>query len=102
MAPTVRNLFESRTESYFDTTITSVGVMLSFSELLVKYGLFQYFESWFNDSTFPAYTDWKRIVRDKIQALRETHGTSLQLSSRHACSSVLFRKYVYPIILVHS
>ena len=42
MAPTVRNLFKSRTESYFDTTITSVGVML------VKYDLFQYFESWFN------------------------------------------------------
>ena len=27
MTPTVRNLFESRTESYFDTTITSFGVM---------------------------------------------------------------------------
>ena len=26
----------------------------------------------------------------------------LQLSSRHACCSVLFRKYVYPTILVHS
>ena len=67
MAPTLRNLFESRTESYFDTTITSVSVMLSISEVLVKYDLFQYFESWFNDSTFPTYTDGKRIVRDKIQ-----------------------------------
>ena len=66
---TVRKLFEStsRTESYFDMTITSVGVMLSISEVLVRYDLFQYFESWFNDSTFPAYTGWKRIVRDKIQ-----------------------------------
>ena len=44
IAPTVRNLFESRTESYFDTTITSVGVMLSISEVLVRYDLFQYFE----------------------------------------------------------
>ena len=67
VAPTVRNLFESRTESYFDTTITSVSVMLSISEVLVKYNLSQYFEPWFNDSTFPTYTDWKRIVRDKIQ-----------------------------------
>ena len=41
--------------------------MLSISEVLVRYDLFQYFESWFNDSTFPTYTDWKRIVRDKIQ-----------------------------------
>ena len=67
MAPTVRKLFESRTESYFDTTITSVGVMFSISEVLVRYDLFQYFESWFNDPTLPTYTDWKRIVRDKIQ-----------------------------------
>ena len=41
--------------------------MLSISEVLVKYDLFQYFESWFNDSTFPTYTNWKRIVRYKIQ-----------------------------------
>ena len=67
MAPTVRKLFESRTESYFDSTITSVGVMLSISEVLMRYDLFQYFESWFNDSTFPTYTDRKRIVRNKIQ-----------------------------------
>ena len=40
MAPTVRKLFESRTESYFDTTITSVGVMLSISEVLMRYDLF--------------------------------------------------------------
>ena len=67
MAPTVRNLFKSRTESYFDTTIASVGVMLSISDVLLKYDMFQYFESWFNDSTFPTYTDWKIIVRYKIQ-----------------------------------
>ena len=48
-------------------TITSVGAMLSISDVLVKYDLFQYFESWFNDPTFPTYTDWKRIVRYKIQ-----------------------------------
>ena len=41
--------------------------MLSISDVLVKYDLFQHFESWFNDSTFPTYTDWKRIVRYKIQ-----------------------------------
>ena len=32
-------------ESYFAMNITSIGVMLSLSEVLVKYGLFQYFES---------------------------------------------------------
>ena len=47
--------------------ITSVGVMLSISKVLVKHDLFQYFESWHNNSTFPIYTNWKRIVRDNIQ-----------------------------------
>ena len=41
--------------------------MLTVSDVLVKYDLFQYFESWFNDSTFPTYTDWKKIVRYEIQ-----------------------------------
>ena len=62
IALTVRNLFDSEAESYFDTNTTSVSVMLSISELLVKYDLFQYFESWFNNSTPPTYADWKRIV----------------------------------------
>ena len=69
MAPTVRNLFESRTESYFDTAITSVSVMLSISEVLVKYHQFQCVESWSNDRTFPTYTNWEGIVRDKISSL---------------------------------
>ena len=37
MAPTVRNLFQCRVESYFDTNVTSAGVLLSISEVLVKY-----------------------------------------------------------------
>ena len=43
MAPAVRNLSESRTESYFYANVTSVGVILSISEILVKYNLFHYF-----------------------------------------------------------
>ena len=53
MAPTVRNLFESKTESNFEANITSVGVVLSISEVLVKYDLLQYFESWFNNPIKP-------------------------------------------------
>ena len=67
MAPTVRNLFQCRVESYFDTNVTSAGVLLSTSEALVKHDLFHHFESWYNSSTFPYYENWKRIVRDKIR-----------------------------------
>ena len=67
MAPTVRNLFQCRAESYFDTNVTSAGVLFSISEALVKYDLFPHFQSWYNSSTFPSYKNWKRIVRGRIQ-----------------------------------
>ena len=67
MALTVRNLFRCRTESYFDASVTSVRVLLSISEALVKHDLFRHFESWCNSSTFPTYVNCKRIVRDRIQ-----------------------------------
>ena len=102
MAPTVRKLFESRTESYFDTTIRSVCVMVSISEVLVRYDLFPYCESWFNDSTFPTYIDWKRIVRDKIQVF-EGDAWSQFCNSHpdvHVAQSCF--ENVHPTILVHS
>ena len=68
MTPAARNLFESGTERYFDANVTFLGVMLSTSEVLVKYKLFDYFESWYNNSTFPCYQNWKKIVRCKILA----------------------------------
>ena len=43
--PAVRNLSESRIKSCFNANVISVGVMLSISEVLVKYNLFHYFES---------------------------------------------------------
>ena len=56
VAPAIRNPFESRTESYFDANVISVGVMVSISEVLVKYNLFHYFESQYNNnSMFPSY-----------------------------------------------
>ena len=36
MAPTVRNLFQCRADRYFDTNMTSAGVLLSIREALVK------------------------------------------------------------------
>ena len=70
-APVVRSLFESRTQSYFDTNIASKGVLPSICEILHKYDLFSYFESWFSDSTFPTYLTWKTIVMRKINELEE-------------------------------
>ena len=59
MALVVRNLFQIRSQSYFDANIVSLGVLASICEALHKYGLFIYFDSYFSDSVFPTYSQWK-------------------------------------------
>ena len=66
MSPAVKSLFDSRTKSFFNSDITSLGVLPSVAEVLHKYELFDYFENWHDSSAFPTYTIWKKIVRDKI------------------------------------
>ena len=87
MAPTVRNLFQCRAESYFDTSLTSAGVLLSISEAVVKYDLLQHFESWYNSSTFPSYENWKIIVRDRIRVFE--NDAWLQLCDNHPDTHVI-------------
>ena len=42
MAQSVRSLFMSRAESYFDTSVTSMGVLPSITEALNKYDLYHF------------------------------------------------------------
>ena len=67
MAQSVRSLFMSRAESYFDASVTSMGVLPSIIEALNKYDLYNFFISWFHDSTFPTYSNWKCIVKTKVR-----------------------------------
>ena len=67
MAPVARILFDTRAESFFDTSIDSLGVPPSICEALKKYGHFSYFDQWFIDSSFPTYFKWKTIVYCKIR-----------------------------------
>ena len=67
MEQSVTSLFMSRAESYFDASVTSVGVLPSITEALNKYDLFHFFVSWFRDSTFPTYSNWKWIVKTKVR-----------------------------------
>ena len=57
MATVVKNLFRSRAESYFDSNISSTGVLPNSREDLRKYGLFDYFKLWFETSA--VYSWWK-------------------------------------------
>ena len=68
----VRNLFMSGAESYFDASVTSMGALPSITEALNKYDLFHFFVSWFHDSTFPTYSNWKWIVKTKVRNFEDS------------------------------
>ena len=63
----VKSLFQSRAASYFDPNIKSVGVLPSICDTLCKYNLFTYFETWFHNSIFPCYEEWKSIVYHEVR-----------------------------------
>ena len=56
----------SRTKIFFDSDISTPGVLPSIAELLKKFDLFYYLETWYNSSIFPTYPNWKNFVRDNI------------------------------------
>ena len=62
MTPLIKNLFDSGTKTFFDSDISSLGVLPSIAESLEKFDLFYYFETWYNNSIFPTYPNWKDIV----------------------------------------
>ena len=66
MSRAVKSLFDSRTESFFYSNITSWRALPSIAEALHKYEQFHFFENWHNSSTFPIYSSWEKIVHDKI------------------------------------
>ena len=91
MAPTIRNLFQCRGESYFDTNVTSAGVLLSISEALVKYDLSHHFESWYNSSTFPSLKIGKELSKIGFKSLKIGKELSKigfkSLKMMHGCNS---------------
>ena len=80
MSPAVKSLFDSRSKSFFDSYITSLGVLPSIAEALRKYKLFDYFENWHDSSTFLTYIKWEKLCRIRSLILRVMHGiTSVNL-----------------------
>ena len=67
MVQSVRGLFMSRAESYFDASVASMRVLPSIIEALNMYDLYHFFVSSFHDSTFPTYSNWKCIVKTKVR-----------------------------------
>ena len=69
MVPSLKNLLRSRIESLFYKDVKLIGILQSICEGLNKYDLFDYFEIWFNSSTFSTYGNWKSIVKNKVRDL---------------------------------
>ena len=80
LTPTVRNLFRYRVDSFFDENISSLGILPSICEALHRYELFDYFESRFLNATFPNYSSWKTIVKNKINKYEENAWNEYALS----------------------
>ena len=57
MTPLIKDLFDIRTKSFFDSDISSLGILPGIAESLEKFDLFYYFEAWYNNSIFPTYTN---------------------------------------------
>ena len=95
MASLLRNLLRSRTESLFDNDVKSIGILPSICEALNKYDLFNYFEIWFNSSTFPHTATGNQLSKIKFVTWRVGCGWNfLFWSSEHACCTSLLRKHL--------
>ena len=66
MTTLIKNLFDSKTKSFFDSDISSLGVLASITKSLEKFDLFYFFETRYNNSIFDTYKNLKNIVRDSI------------------------------------
>ena len=48
-----------------------MGMLPSIIEALNKYDLFHFFVSWFHDSTFPTYANWRYIVKTNMRKFED-------------------------------
>ena len=112
LMPTVRNLFHYRVDSFFDESISSLGILPSICEALCRYELFDYFESSFHNSTFPNYLSWKKKHKKNINKYEENTWNEYGLShpnlhiARACLENVTPHMFwattgIYPDLVVH-
>ena len=64
MTPLIKNLFDSRTKSFFDSDISSLGVLTSIAESLKKFDLFITLKH----GVTATYPNWKSIARKILKS----------------------------------
>ena len=94
--------FEIKANSYFDTKIVSLGVLLSICEALHKYDLFNHFDSCYHDSSLQTYASWKTIVKRKNWEFEENSWNSFVLDHPNLnLAQVCLSNCVSEYVLVH-
>ena len=63
---TVKTLFRTRIESFYDEKISSIGVFSTIFEALSKHDLLIYLEEWRKTAIVPTYSVWKNLVKERI------------------------------------
>ena len=82
MAPSVRNLPRSRTESLFDKDVKSIGFLLSICEALNKYDLFNYSKYGSIVQPFPPTATGNQLAKIKFVTWRVGCGWNFVLVIR--------------------
>ena len=83
LTPTLRNLFHYEVDSFFDESISSLGILPSilyvrpFTDQMIFLTILN---CGFNNSTFPNYSSWKAIVKNKINKYEENAWNECALS----------------------
>ena len=67
MPDVVKGLFQCRADDFFNSSLTSMGVLPGICDAPCKYDLFHYLQFWHRYLSFPTYTQWKSIVKTKIR-----------------------------------
>ena len=66
MPHAVKSLLDNGTKSFFDSDVTSRGVLPSIAEALHKYELFHDLGNWDNSSTSPIYSTLKNCAGSEL------------------------------------
>ena len=93
---TVKTLFRTRIESFYDEKISSIGVFSTSFEALSKHDLLIYLEEWRKTAIFPTYSVWKNLVKERIILFEKNRWSDLCLNQPNMEIARLFLENMPP------
>ena len=93
---TVKTLFRTRIESFYDEKILSIGIFSTVFEALCKHDLLIYWEEWRRTAIFPTYSVWKKLIKERIILFEKNRWSDHCLNHPNMEISQLFLKNMPP------